>query len=968
MRETLVSGGRSVVIATAGLLFAACSGGSKGDPDNRGDFQVVSIGTGSGAIYPYRIRRVDSFGNPTSAVLNIESDAILRANVNGNNGVLPVATFNTAALLPDGAPGNHFMHFEFSHKLDVESILSGDLGNQTNSGMTGALVVLEYDQTTESTRTAPGRGFVNGYTYFNEGGTLRLVKAVEAAGDNVRILDVRANGFPQYAGAAALVDNKSFVFVADADGDLATAETFRADRLLRIVVTNAVKDSENDILDQELCTATTVGDDPSPPQVLGYTTSAPEITPGRGQTGIDPQTTIQVRFNKPVQPGEVGSFFDPQQFVPPSGGVTLNVTAAAQTFAILYHADPLSYSDLCNYLITPAYNLPGQAEVVVTVQDTTIHSLTTQLIGAAVSTRFRTSAGPGIVNAPVAPEAIYVGIGGATPGVGVIDLNGFGQGTGDLTNTRFPANPNIGQPGLFPPLAPGTTNMDAGSGGALTLAKDTSLNTRLLRDPVIGSVTDMHVGAPLDLVFNNENINVNVTRANQTNPLTAIPMSGNCISVAPHPNPPRLVFPPPNPNRLIFGEEPTQAGGLNLLTQGNPFATELGQLGIYGTIQTGVFNGPAPPPLSPPPPTAYTPFAIRQQVGHFLYVLDADNRQVVVVNSNRMTVLDTIPMSDPVDMAMAPNLSYLAVANAASSSVSFIDINPLSSRFHEVVAVTRTERGPSSVAWQPDGEDVVVVCAASNFVTLIAARDFTVRRSASGFLNDPIDIAITPRFVGTGFGQGLYFAYVLNGNGSIAVYESGPDGVNGIGFNDMIGTIPNATFVRARKMRYDYSSQNGALLIGHIDDNGLGQVSLLDMTSSPGVTPLNPNIGGFLLPPTFRQKEWTVLQRFGGLTSTTSIRPLLSGNSVIDLTVDDLINSGGLAGQATQFNGTLATSVIGHSGKDGRKGTTLPIAPRLLFVAYSDVGKVDVLELTTGRRIRTLDVPGVSVLASYWRQ
>ncbi|MFN9307435.1 MAG: hypothetical protein ACK6DT_15415 [Planctomycetota bacterium] len=38
------------LLAVAGLVFAGCTGGSKGDPDNRGDFKVVGISTGSGAV------------------------------------------------------------------------------------------------------------------------------------------------------------------------------------------------------------------------------------------------------------------------------------------------------------------------------------------------------------------------------------------------------------------------------------------------------------------------------------------------------------------------------------------------------------------------------------------------------------------------------------------------------------------------------------------------------------------------------------------------------------------------------------------------------------------------------------------------------------------------------------------------------------------------------------------------------
>lgn len=989
---TFPSQARVVAALSLGSLVAltSCSH-SLGDPENRGDFKVVTISTGRGAIYPYRIRQVDSFGNPTSTVVNIESIDTLKANVNGNNGVLPVATFDTAATLPNGNAGNHFLLFSFSHKLDVDSILSNLLANQTNSGLTTSVSIVAYDPATEQATTMSGRGFVGGYTYYNEAGVLRLVKAVEQDGDDVRILDARAAGFPAgFSGAADLVSAKAFTFVADTDNDLTSLETFPNNRLIRLVISNAVKDSEGHILSQQVYTASTVGNDPNPPQVLGFL-STPSISPGNGETGIDPTTSIMVRFNKPVQPGEVGQFFDPQQFTPPLGGLTLSVTAAAQTFGVIYHADPVSFGDLCNYIIRPAYTLPGESIVTVTVQTTSIHSLTNILVGQAVNSQFTTAQGSGIINAPVCPEAIYIGIGGAAPGVSVLDLDGFGQGTGDPAVSRFPLNPNIGLVGVFPPLSPGTTTLDGGSAGVLTLAKDSNLNSRLLRDPIVGEVVDIHVGAPLDLVFNDENINVNTTRANQSNPVGGVQVNGNTISQPPHPNPPRLVFPPPNPNRAIFGEEPstTSSSGppgnvitanppcvispLNLLVQGNPFATSQGAVGVYGTLLMGTFYGPQPPPLSPPPPPPYCPFTARQQVGHFLYVLDRSNRQVLVVNSNRFTILDTIRLSDPVSMTMSPNMTRLAVTNFASSTVSFIDIDPTSPSFHRVVAETRVERGPSGIAWQPDGEDVLVISTAANVMSIIGARDYSVRRTVSGFLNQPIEVAVTERFTNTGFQNGVYFAYVLNGNGTVAVYESGPDGVNGYGFNDVIGLAGNVTFARAHSITLDYTSSNGAVLVGHVDEFGLGQVSRLELFSAPtGQLPLNPNSGGFILPPTFRQKEWSITQKYGGRNSTTPTHDLLSGNSVIDITQDEMFNYGGAFGQGTTFNSGFSATPYNHSGKHAVKtiggNPIVPFIPKLLFVALSDVGKVDVIEVTTGRKVGSISVPGVRCVSSYWRQ
>jgi len=177
---TFPSQARVLAALSLGSLVAltSCSH-SLGDPENRGDFKVVTISTGRGAIYPYRIRQVDSFGNPTSTVVNIESIDTLKANVNGNNGVLPVATFDTAATLPNGNAGNHFLLFSFSHKLDVDSILSNLLANQTNSGLTTSVSIVAYDPATEQATTMSGRGFVGGYTYYNEAGVLRLVKAVD---------------------------------------------------------------------------------------------------------------------------------------------------------------------------------------------------------------------------------------------------------------------------------------------------------------------------------------------------------------------------------------------------------------------------------------------------------------------------------------------------------------------------------------------------------------------------------------------------------------------------------------------------------------------------------------------------------------------------------------------------------------------------------------------------------------------
>jgi hypothetical protein len=557
-------------------------------------------------------------------------------------------------------------------------------------------------------------------------------------------------------------------------------------------------------------------------------------------------------------------------------------------------------------------------------------------------------------------------------------------------------NPNIGAPELDPPLSadPARGRIIGGGAGVLTLTQDSRGNTRLLDDTSVASVGDIHIGCPLDLVYNTEARNRYSTRSNQVNPVSFLVQVGNNITTAPHPNPPPLRIERPDaPERGIFGERPTRTsssggGGAvivtvppclrsprNLLVRGNPFARTQSEVGLFGSYVEGVFNGPQPPPPSPPVATPYCPFTSRQQIGHFLYVLDRESRQVLVVNSNRFTVLDTIRLSDPTSLAMSPNLRYLAVSNFSSASVSIIDINPLSPTFHQVIAEERVAPGPSDIAWQPDGEDIFVVSTPSNAVTILGGLDFRVRRTIAGFLTNPVGVSVSERYFTTGNLSQIYYAYILNNNGTVAIYESGPDGVNGIGFNDVVGVVQGQTFPRPGKIIQDYTVQRSAVLIAHVDESGVGQVSRLELTSTPtGAQQIQQNQGGFLQPPTFRQKEWTVTQRFGGLNPTRPRSSQLSGNAPVDLAMDEMYNGGAAADQVTDYNRQFQLSPMGHSGKGmvktGLVGVLLgrPATPKFLFIALQDVGKVDVFEIDSSNKIATLDVPGVRVVASYWRQ
>jgi hypothetical protein len=641
-RFPALASGRALFGVLFGLVLVgltACSGGgTAGDSRNRGPFEVLLATTGTGQIFPYRIAQADSLGNPTSTILDITDISVLKDNVGPNNSVLPTGTWQSDAKLPNGSNGNHYLRVRFSHDLKIESILSANTSDLVNSGLTGAIQVLKYNPTTEETSYVTGRAFVGGYTYYDNLATtgldLELVQAVKwnEDTDSLDILDARANGFPTgFSGADALVEPNTFVFVPDAnaDDDLTDFETFPQNYVIKLVCTPAVLNYRDRPLTEEVKTTSTVGADTIAPEVLGYTkisTGGLQVTPANGATGVDPELVVQVNFSKPVQPRDVGLFFSTTDKTPASQGLGFSVSIANNTFPWNYYADPISASDLCTYYVRPAYLLPSNSAVTFQV-NSTINSLANQTLTNNISTTFTTGAGPGLVNAPVAPEAISVGISGSSPGISVIDLNGFGQGTGDPAQSNFTSNLNISNPGMIPSLSPGTSGIDAGGAGALTLATDSNGNSLLADRSILNQVEDIQIGQPLDKIFNNLNVNAFVTTANQVNPLTGSTARawGNSITIAPHPNPPKLIFPPPNPARNIFAEESTVnnavpqgcvAGPLNRLVAGNPFKSD-GTQGVFFTPAPGAFFGPQPSPGTPAPAIPYCPYMTRQQIGHF---------------------------------------------------------------------------------------------------------------------------------------------------------------------------------------------------------------------------------------------------------------------------------------------------------------------------------------------------------------
>ncbi len=858
-----------------------------------------------------------------------------------------------------------------------------------------------------------------------------------------------AQGFPGVGSspqnARTLVSDKTVLFVADSDDNLGTHETFPRGVTLRMRATTALRAANGETLRDQVLAATTVGTDTLTPELLRTPPPAerPLISPGNGDINVDPETTIRLEFTEPIQPYSLGEMMGQG---PPllSTAVKIRFGPATGRTEVPLNVSPISPFDLSTYTVTPGFPFPGQgpefqtcgtfSTVSVALETNQVEDMTrrpgavggqfeTNVNARGADTIFETGQGSGIVNAPVAPDTIYVGRVGARAGISVLDLNGFGQSTGNPVSSmpfplegesRFPYDQNVTQnPTIRPILIPSECTVAGGSAGVFTLTLDSSLVDMLATEPALSSATDIHIGHALDSMYRNapppsgcqagggnvcalDGIKViSLVPSNQPNtvaPTANMQFGGvnpgyeNIISWAPHPNPPGLSFPPQCVSPFLAGNEPTAVDPANnLLVTGNPFpvpATMSPPTGLLTLEQNQFFQGPT---FGQVEPTACSNYMVRQQVGHFLYVADRPRNEVVVFNSNRMMVVERIAVADPTSMACGPNLDVLAVSNQLADTVTFININPSSAQFHRILSQVQVGNSPRGIAFEPTNEDVIVCNELDSSISIIAASNLLVRRTINSQLNRPFDLAITPRMTTFSLRRGVYFGYIMNRSGACALFESGPNGVNGWGFDDIVGILP-FDFQAPKAIQVDPLNVDGSVYIVHegaIDPVtsvagpiGDGAISRLHIESGLAGQILLTQTGGAA---NVRDLGFAVP------LSVSQVQGQLSGIPV-DIAFDNQRNFGGLPGPRNDYS---AGSPIPANNKSQIR--LLPNAnvhrnastPRFMFAAVPNPiggsGVIDVLELgATGTPrfdtnpyldgVQSVPVPHVAVLADYFRQ
>ena len=313
--------------------------------------------------------------------------------------------------------------------------------------------------------------------------------------------------------------------------------------------------------------------------------------------------------------------------------------------------------------------------------------------------------------------------------------------------------------------------------------------------------------------------------------------------------------------------------------------------------------------------------------------------------------------------------------------MTFVDINPQSAQFHQIIETVQVGNSPRGLAFEPTNEDVIVCNELSNSISIIGAADLKVRREITSQLNRPFELSVTPRMLTFSFLRGVYYGYILNRTGNVALFESGPNGVNGWGFDDVVGII-SFEFLAPKTIQIDPINLDGSVYIVHegpIDPGdgrpgslGDGAISRLRIESASPV-----------------RSRWAATS---AATRTCAILqfsvPLSLGQSAgqlsglpIDIAFDNQRNLGGLP--STNTNTFALTTAPGQRQAGLSQRQPQHPEPQFLLASVPNPvggsGVIDVLALgQSGARlfdtdpyaegVQSIPVPLVTILSDYFRQ
>ena len=575
--------------------------------------------------------------------------------------------------------------------------------------------------------------------------------------------------------------------------------------------------------------------------------------------------------------------------------------------------------------------------------------------------------------------------------------------------------------------------VNEGSTGIDSVVRDSDGDARLFPDPTGGekffNISDVEVGNFLDTIY----FDVGNEWAHKSYHLSAINIaatgnwSNNLISTPPTPNPPPLSVPVGmRATHVILDEFELSEEGAFVITGKEVFTVDLPGLLVGYAPKSGFIHllpadlagsqtdesfppnrstwpgamGPTDPDYMNLGPVADSStigigwyYGSRQQIGNFLFVADKANNQVRVLNSNTMDLITSLTgLSSPDSVAVSSDLKKLYVSNSGGGYVTVFNVNPKSDDFLNPVTNIWVGAQPKGICCQPDLDDVLVCNYGSNTISIINPITNTVRKTVSSLVNKPWDLVAAPRqFTGLGFSTGVYHAYISNyGGDNILIFESGPDGIGGIGYDDILDPVPQTgqngqQFLHVHNPRglcYDplYNTQSmiaGGCYVAHSAGSYavVSRIQFCAQQGPQGPIFLIPNAGSVGGTPGFGKRVFEIVAQWGGVSEP------LSGTSAIDIALLDYNRERWL--DQNWLSSFFVTS-LGDLG--GNPTATLPInnkhpiriisgavnptlLPDLMYVAYQYTPVIDVLDPASSQVVKAISgLPGgARVLKTYFK-
>jgi YVTN family beta-propeller protein len=414
---------------------------------------------------------------------------------------------------------------------------------------------------------------------------------------------------------------------------------------------------------------------------------------------------------------------------------------------------------------------------------------------------------------------------------------------------------------------------------------------------------------------------------------------------------------------------------------------------VLSTLNTGAFGVG---PFSPGGLTAPL-YQSRQQIGNFMFVTDGVNKQLHAVNSNTMEVIESLDLPDPYGLGMTSNLETLYVSNEGDNTVSVVDADPRSATFMTELKRIPVGNGPRAVAVAPDNEDVLILNRLGNTISIIDVGSSSLRKTISeSGISRPNDIAAGMRevFGGPGFQSGTYHAFISNGGGdNMLVYESGPSGVAGLGFDNILGGLKPGDppqlgtpdllgMEEPRGVTYDpaapldtFSHTIGCYVAHNDPISGKALVSRVTYTKddSPGQTIFN----AFVISPSFGTKVFEVTQQYVSDFTGAGMDVALPDYRRDTFETSDWRSHTNLLNAGAVIQGSIA-GAAGLFPRNSKYPVSTNLTPAFVngprwnpdrVYLLIGGGIIDVFDVTTGLHRKTIPVDGnPTVLTSYFDQ